>query len=74
MPGAVASQSSAHVVVLRNAGQFLPLQCLDTLRRATVTARAPSLDFSRYLAQNMRDYVPARLVVGPRLADATPLR
>lgn len=70
--------TTTRVVVLRNANNLLPLQRLDTLRLATVTARArpehPALDFSWYLAQDVRDYAPATSVTGPRPADLAQLR
>jgi CubicO group peptidase (beta-lactamase class C family) len=66
------------VVVLRNEGELLPLQRLDTLRLAMVKARArtgrEAFDFSWYLAQDVRDYAPASSVVGPRPADVAQLR
>ncbi|MFD1871030.1 serine hydrolase domain-containing protein [Hymenobacter bucti] len=64
--------------MLRNANNLLPLQRLDTLRLTTVTARAQpvrkALDFSWYLAQDVRDYAPASSVVGPKPADLAQLR
>jgi CubicO group peptidase (beta-lactamase class C family) len=66
------------VAVLRNAGELLPLQQLDTLRLAVVQARArperQAPDFSQYLAQDVHDYAPAISVVGPRPADIAQLR
>jgi len=66
------------VVVLRNTGNLLPLQRLDTLRLATVKARAQPgrepVDFSWYLPHDVEDYAPTITVVGPRPVDLAPLR
>jgi beta-N-acetylhexosaminidase len=66
------------VVVLRNAGNLLPLQRLDTLHLALVKARAKPtpdrLDFSWYLPHDVADYAPASLFVGPRPQDMARLR
>ncbi|TVT41371.1 serine hydrolase [Hymenobacter setariae] len=70
--------TTTRVAVLRNEGELLPLQRLDTLRLATIQARVrperKAFDFSWYLAQDVRDYAPTISVVGPRSADATQLR
>jgi beta-N-acetylhexosaminidase len=67
------------VVVLRNAGDLLPLQRLDTLRLATIKAQVATtprggLDFSWYLPQDVADYAPTDFFVGPRPADLARLR
>lgn len=73
--------TTAAVVVLRNAGDLLPLQRLDTLRLATVKGRAQpgpanseAMDFSWYLPQDILDYAPATPFVGPRPQDMARLR
>ena len=67
------------VVVLRNEGELLPLQRLDTLRLATLKAQATAapkggLDFSWHLAQDVADYAPTSFFVGPQPADLARLR
>jgi len=79
-PGAARPPALAttRVAVLHNANSLLPLRRLDTLRLATVVARArperPPLDWSWYLAQDVRDYALTSSVVGPRPADLARLR
>ena len=67
------------VVVLRNEGNLLPLQRLDTLRLATLKAQAAAtprggLDFSWYLPRDVADYAPTSFFAGPRPADLARLR
>lgn len=74
-PFAVAPE----VVVLRNEGDLLPLQRLDTLRLATLKAQATAapkggLDFSWHLPHDVADYAPNSFFVGPQPADLPQLR
>jgi beta-N-acetylhexosaminidase len=64
------------IVVLRNAGDLLPLRRLDTLQLATVKLRkgADTVDFSWSLPQEVAAYAPAAFFVGPRPSDAAALR
>jgi beta-N-acetylhexosaminidase len=67
------------VVVLRNEGEILPLQRLDTLRLATINAQATAapkggLDFSWHLPHDVADYAPTSFFVGPQKADLPQLR
>jgi CubicO group peptidase (beta-lactamase class C family) len=67
------------VAVLRNEGEILPLQRLDTLRLATVKAQAAAaprggLDFSWHLPHDVADYAPTSFFVGPQPADLVQLR
>jgi beta-N-acetylhexosaminidase len=64
------------VVVLRNAGDLLPLQRLDTLQLALIKAwsKPDVLDFSWHLPHDVADYAPASLFVGPHPADIARLR
>ncbi len=73
--------TTPNVVVLRNENHLLPLQRLDTLRLATVKVRPlvgaevlDPLDFTAHLHQDVTDYAPSTLVVGPRPADFAQLR
>ena len=84
LPGSAAAQapptSSAPlapgVVVLRNAGQLLPLRRLDTLRLATVKLRRgpDAVDFSWPLPQEVAAYMPTDSFNGPQPADFARLR
>jgi beta-N-acetylhexosaminidase len=64
------------VVVLRNEGQLLPLQRLDTLRLATVKLRAQAdvVDFSWPLPQEVGAYMPTDFFVGPQPTSLPALR
>jgi CubicO group peptidase (beta-lactamase class C family) len=67
------------VVVLRNEGEILPLQRLDTLHLATLKAQATTaprggLDFSWYLPHDVADYAPTGFFIGPQKADLAQLR
>jgi beta-N-acetylhexosaminidase len=64
------------VVVLRNEGQLLPLQRLDTLRLATVKLRAQAdvVDFSWPLPQEVGAYMPTDFFVGPQPTSLPTLR
>jgi CubicO group peptidase (beta-lactamase class C family) len=67
------------VAVLRNEGEILPLQRLDTLRLATVKAQAAAaprggLDFSWHLPHDVVDYAPTSFFVGPQPVDLAQLR
>ncbi len=71
--------STAEVVVLRNEGELLPLQRLDTLCLATIKAQATAapkggLDFSWHLPHDVADYAPTRFIIGPQKADLAQLR
>ncbi|MGI4864020.1 MAG: serine hydrolase domain-containing protein [Janthinobacterium lividum] len=79
LPGGRPALKAADVVVLRNEGELLPLQQLDTLRLATIKAQAApkllaGLDFSWYLPHDVADYAPTTSFVGPRPADMARLR
>jgi beta-N-acetylhexosaminidase len=74
-PFAVAPE----ITVLRNEGEILPLQRLDTLRLATLKAQAAAaprggLDFSWHLPHDVADYAPTSFFAGPQPADFAQLR
>ena len=65
--------------MLRNEGDLLPLQRLDTLRLAILKAQATAapkggLDFSWHLPHDVADYAPSHFFVGPQPADLPHLR
>jgi beta-N-acetylhexosaminidase len=74
-----AGPTTTDIVVLRNQGDLLPLQRLDTLRLATVKLRAhpeapDHVDFSWPLPQEVAAYAPASFFVGPQPQDSKRLR
>ena len=76
--GPAPALTTAAVVVLRNAGELLPLQRLDTLRLALLKARSAAgpatIDFSWHLPQDVADYAAADFIPEPPAADLPRLR
>jgi beta-N-acetylhexosaminidase len=74
-----AGLTTTDIVVLRNEGDLLPLQRLDTLRLATVKLRArpeapDRVDFSWPLPQEVAAYAPASFFASPQPPDDKGLR
>ncbi len=70
--------TTTNIVVLRNQGELLPLQRLDTLRLTTIkmppaTGRE-AIDFSAHFQQDVADYAAADFVSGLPALAATRLR
>ncbi|AMR27745.1 hypothetical protein A0257_11995 [Hymenobacter psoromatis] len=70
--------TTANVVLLRNEGDLLPLQRLDTLRLATIKMPPATgrevIDFSAHLQQAVADYAAADFVNGLPAPPAARLR
>ena len=74
-----ASLTTTDIIVLRNEGNLLPLQRLDTLRLATMKLRAQPeapdrVDFIWPLPQEVAAYAPASFFTGPQPQDVKALR
>jgi CubicO group peptidase (beta-lactamase class C family) len=76
-PAAGLFAVAPEVVVLRNEGEILPLQRLDTLRLATVMTRTQPVSFISYttgIRPRILDYAPSTYFVGNQPGDLQKLR